>query len=216
MLKIAKVGYRYKNSDIDVLKGLDVEFKAGEFSVILGPSGSGKSTLLSLMAGLDRPVLGHIEIDGENLANMHLADYRRERISMIFQAFHLFPLLTAAENAAYAMQQNGVGRHEALKQAGVFLESVGISKEKHSRYPSNLSGGEQQRVAIARCLASGAKVILADEPTGNLDTANGDLVVKILKNLAHEEGYCVVVVTHNLDIANEADAVFKMSDGRFL
>jgi len=213
MLKIEDLSYRYKNSDRDVLKQLNVEFKAGDMSVILGPSGSGKTTMLSIMAGLDRPTSGNIFVGGKSLATMDLDQYRREEISMVFQAFQLFPLLTAIENVCYPMESNGVKRKEAEEKARGFLNSVGITDDKHKRYPSNLSGGEQQRVAIARALSTGARVILADEPTGNLDVANGDIVINILRHLAHEEGYAVIIVTHNLEIAEKADVVYRMSDG---
>jgi len=213
MLKIDQMSYRYKNSDRDVLKKIDVEFKAGDMSVILGPSGSGKTTMLSIMAGLDRPTQGNIFVGKKSLADMDLDLYRREEISMVFQAFQLFPLLTAIENVCYPMESNGVKRKDAEEKARGFLNSVGITNDKHKRYPANLSGGEQQRVAIARALSSGARVILADEPTGNLDVANGDIVINILKHLAHQEDYCVIIVTHNLEIAEKADVIYRMSDG---
>jgi putative ABC transport system ATP-binding protein len=132
---------------------------------------------------------------------------------MIFQAFHLFPLLTAIENVSYPMEMNGASKDDAEKQAKELLEKVHVTEDKHKRYPSNLSGGEQQRVAIARALSTGAKVLLADEPTGNLDVANGEAVIEILRNLAHDEGYCIIIVTHNLEIADVSDLVFRMSDG---
>jgi len=213
MLKIENLVYRYKNSDRDVLKNLNVNFEVGKINAILGPSGSGKTTLLSIMAGLDRPTSGTIAIDGNDLKDMDLDRYRRESISIIFQAFHLFPLLTAVENVCYPMEANGVDKKDAIERAKSLLNSVGITDEKHKRYPSNLSGGEQQRVAIARALSTGAKVILADEPTGNLDVANGDAVIEILKSLAHDQGYCVIVVTHDLGIAERSDVVYRMSDG---
>jgi len=213
MLSIENIGYRYKNGDRDVLKNVCADFKAGQFHSIVGPSGSGKTTLLSIMAGLDKPSSGKVMIHGKDLSKMNLDKYRREDISMIFQAFHLFPLLTAIENTCYPMEANGALRKHALERAKTLLESVGIGEEKHKRYPANLSGGEQQRVAIARSLSTGAKVILADEPTGNLDVANGDAIIGILKRLAHEQEYCVIVVTHNMEIAEASDKVFRMSDG---
>ena len=213
MLKIEDLTYRYKNSDRDVLKRINVNFEAGKLNAILGPSGSGKTTLLSIMAGLDVPTEGSVSIDGDYLVMMDLNRYRRERIAMIFQAFHLFPLLTALENVCYPMEQSGIEKQAAQRKAKELLESVGISEDKHKRYPSNLSGGEQQRVAIARALSTGARVILADEPTGNLDVANGEAVIAILRHLAHKQGYCVIVVTHNLEIAEVSDVVYRMSDG---
>jgi len=213
MLNLENVTYSYKNTDKDVLKGISAGFEGGRLQAIVGPSGSGKTTLLSIMAGLDRPKSGAVTIEGDDLAAMDLDQYRRERISMIFQAFQLFPLLTAIENVCYPMELNGMDRKDARARAKGLLESVGIDEEKHRRYPANLSGGEQQRVAIARSLSSGARVILADEPTGNLDKENGDAVIAILRGLAHEDGYCVIVVTHDQEIAEASDVVFRMSDG---
>ena len=213
MLTIQDVCYRYKNTDKDVLKSINAAFEGGRFYSIIGPSGSGKTTLLSIMAGLDRPTAGLVAINGDDLARMDLDQYRRERISMIFQAFQLFPLLTAIENVCMPMEMNGKNRKEAKKHAAALLAGVGIDPSKHRRYPANLSGGEQQRVAIARSLSSGAKVILADEPTGNLDAENSAAVIKILKKLAHEDGYCVIAVTHNPEIAETSDMVYRMADG---
>ena len=178
-----------------------------------GPSGSGKSTLLSLMAGLDRPTEGSLQLNGSDYRSLNLDRCRRQEIAMIFQAFQLFPLLTVLENVCFPMEANGVKQKEAKAKAKELLTSVGISEEQHQRYPANLSGGEQQRVAIARALSSGAGIILADEPTGNLDTANGNQVMEILLRLAHEEGRCVIVVTHDMDIAAQADEVWRMKDG---
>ena len=213
MLKIENIYYRYKNSNRDVLTDVNADFDPGKLHSIVGPSGSGKTTMLSIMAGLDRPSKGSIAINGQNLADMDLDQYRRQSISMIFQAFQLFPLLNARENVCLPMQMEGKPIRDAQIKAESLLNSVGIDKTKHRRYPSNLSGGEQQRVAIARALGTGAKVILADEPTGNLDKANGEAVISILKNLAHEEGYCIIIVTHNLEVAEQSDSVYRMSDG---
>jgi putative ABC transport system ATP-binding protein len=132
---------------------------------------------------------------------------------MIFQAFQLFPLLTALENVSFPMELNGISKKEGAESAKKFLSSVGIDEEKYKRYPANLSGGEQQRVAIARSLATGARVLLADEPTGNLDKANGQKVVEILAQLAHEQHYCMIIVTHDLAIAEHSDNVWRMADG---
>ena len=212
-LKLENIGYRYKNGERDVLSGVSCAFTGGFLSAVIGPSGSGKTTLLSIMAGLDRPMQGKISIDDEDLAQLDLDLYRRERVSMIFQAFQLFPLLSAVENVSYPMEMNGVARAAAKERAEALLGAVGIGKRLHKRFPANLSGGEQQRVAIARALSTGAKVLLADEPTGNLDTENGGRVMEILLRLAHEEGYCVVVVTHDLAIAASADRVYRLTDG---
>jgi putative ABC transport system ATP-binding protein len=213
MLKLENVSYRYRKGNRDVLQGVTAQFENGKVNAIVGPSGSGKTTLLSIMAGMDKPHNGFVSIEGEDLAKMDLNLYRRERIAMVFQAFHLFPLLTAIENVCYPLEASGAKRSDAEKKAEALLESVGITSDKFNRYPANLSGGEQQRVAIARALSVGAKVILADEPTGNLDSANADVVVDILKQLAHEYGYCVVIVTHNPEIAAVSDKIYKMKDG---
>jgi putative ABC transport system ATP-binding protein len=213
MLKLENVNYRYKNSDFDAVKNVSCIFEDGKLNVVMGASGSGKTTLLSVLAGLDTPRSGEIFFDNESLIGIDLDLYRRERVSMIFQAFHLFPLMTAIENVCYPMKMNGIVHYKARERAKGYLESVGIREDKYKRYPSNLSGGEQQRVAIARALSTGAKVLLADEPTGNLDAQNGGNVMDILKHLAHTENYCVIVVTHNMEIVKTADVVYKMSDG---
>ena len=212
-LRLENVSYQYKGGDRKVVNDVTCLFEGGKLNSVVGPSGSGKTTLLSLMAGLDQPNQGHIYIDGESLADLDLDQYRRERVSMIFQAFHLFPLLTALENVCFPMQLNGVPREEIAEKGKNYLSSVGITEDKFKRFPANLSGGEQQRVAIARTLATGAHVLLADEPTGNLDKANGDKLIEILGQLAHEQGYCVIIVTHDPSIADRSDKVWRMTDG---
>ena len=212
-LRIERVNYRYKNAPRLALNGVNCAFQAGTVSAVVGPSGSGKTTLLSIMAGLDRPESGKVLIDGADLAGMDLDAYRREKVSVIFQAFQLFPLLTVMENVCYPMELNGVPVKEARTRAKKLLESVGIVEEKFRRFPANLSGGEQQRVAIARALATGAGVLLADEPTGNLDGENSRNVVELLTRLAHSEGYCVIIVTHDPAIAEASDLVYRMADG---
>ncbi|MCL1999295.1 MAG: ABC transporter ATP-binding protein [Turicibacter sp.] len=212
-LTIQDVGYRYKNGDRDVLKDVNADFKAGRLYSVVGPSGSGKTTLLSIMAGLDRPLTGSVSVGGKNLKDLNINEYRQKHIAMIFQAFQLFPLLTALENVSYPLEFMGTRRKEAENRAKSLLNSVGITETKHNRYPANLSGGEQQRVAIARALSTGAKIILADEPTGNLDSTNSRAIVDILKKLAHEESYCVIIVTHNMEVAEVSDVVYRMTDG---
>jgi ABC-type lipoprotein export system ATPase subunit len=215
-LKLENVSYQYKGGDRKVVNEVTCLFEGGKLNSVVGPSGSGKTTLLSLMAGLDQPNEGHIYINGKSLSDMDLDQYRRERVSMIFQAFHLFPLLTALENVCFPMQLNGVPKEETIARAKDYLSSVGITEDKFIRFPANLSGGEQQRVAIARSLASGARVLLADEPTGNLDKANGDKLIEILKQLAHEQHYCVIIVTHDPSIADRSDRVWRMTDGALM
>ena len=196
-----------------VMKNFSLTIPAGITTCVMAPSGSGKTTLLSIMAGLDRPTSGEVLVDERELSKMNLDAYRRQYVSVIFQAFHLFPLLTVLENVCFPLELLGVHAKEAQKQARKNLELVGIGEEKHRRYPSQLSGGEQQRVAIARALSSGAKILLADEPTGNLDGENSRNIVEILMRLAHEAGYCVVIVTHDLAIADAADVVYTVADG---
>ena len=190
-LVIENVSYRYKNADRLALNNVTCAFKPGQVTAVVGPSGSGKTTLLSIMAGLDRPEKGQVLLNGTDLAGMDLDAYRRQDVSVIFQAFQLFPLLTVMENVCYPMELNEVALKDAKERAKTLLASVGIQEEKLRRFPANLSGGEQQRVAIARSLATGAGILLADEPTGNLDGENSRNVVEILTRLAHEEGYCV-------------------------
>ena len=212
-LEIKNISYTYKGGTKPVINDVSCDFEKGKLYAVIGPSGSGKSTLLSLMAGLDKPSSGTIDLEGKNIFETDLDAYRRQSIAMIFQNFQLLPLLTVLENVCYVMEINGVKFKDAKGKAAELLLSVGIEEEKHKRYPSNLSGGEQQRVAIARALASGAGIILADEPTGNLDVTNTENIMGILEGLAHEKQYCVIVVTHDLEIADRADKVYQMRDG---
>jgi len=165
------------------------------------------------MAGLDRPESGKVLLNDTDLAGMDLDAYRRANVSVIFQAFQLFPLLTVIENTCYPMRLSGIPAKAAQEQAKSLLKNVGIGTEKFRRFPANLSGGEQQRVAIARALATGANVLLADEPTGNLDGENSRHIMKLLTDLAHEENYCVIIVTHDPAIAEASDLVYRMADG---
>ena len=213
MLTMEKVKYKYRNSGSYAVKNAECAFEPGKLYAIIGPSGSGKSTLLSMLAGLDLPTEGEVRYGEKSLKNMDLDRYRREDVSMIFQAFQLFPLLTVIENVCYPMELRGVSTKQAKVKAEEYLHKVGITKEQMKRFPANLSGGEQQRVAIARSLASGAKVFLADEPTGNLDVENTEKIMDILTRLSHEDGYCVIVVTHDMEVAQRADIVYRMTDG---
>jgi len=212
-LTLDDVSYSYRNAGTKAVKDVTCIFEPGVLYAIMGPSGSGKSTLLSMLAGLDLPTEGEICYGGDSLKDMDLDRYRREDVSMIFQAFQLFPLLTVTENVCFPMELAGINKNDAKPKAEVYLARVGITPEKYRRFPSNLSGGEQQRVAIARSLASGAQTILADEPTGNLDVENSDNIMEILCGLAHDDGYCVIVVTHDMDVADKADVIYKMRDG---
>ena len=166
-----------------------------------------------MLAGLDIPGEGNVILKEDNLKSLDLDKYRREGVSIIFQAFCLLPLLTMRENVYLPMEMQGIPENQARTRAAEALVKVGIEEGKHKRFPSALSGGEQQRVAIARSLCSGAPVLLADEPTGNLDGENTRIVMDILRRLAHEEGRCVIVVTHDLEIAGQMDEVLTMRDG---
>ncbi len=211
-LTLKSLTFRYKNTNQDVLSNVNFTFESGKLYAIVGPSGSGKSTLLSLMAGLLSPTEGDVLLDDQSYKSLNLDQLRREKLTVIFQAFHLFPLLTAIENVSFPMEINGISPAESMPKAAKLLEEVGISGEKHKRYPANLSGGEQQRVAIARALSTGAGILLADEPSGNLDEANSVQVMELLLELAHARNRCVIVVTHDLELAARADQVLPMKD----
>lgn len=206
--------YQSKHQQVDVVRNVSFQVASGSFCAIIGKSGSGKSTLLSLMAGLECPRDGQILVNGSDLRTMDADLYRRKQMPLIYQNYNLFPLLTVQENVAYPLILNHISKAQAMKQAAQALEKVGLSESYWKRLPSMLSGGEQQRVAIARTLANQAELILADEPTGNLDAENSAAVVSLLRNLAHQEKKCVVVVTHDLEIAKLADRVFKMQSGQ--
>lgn len=206
--------YRSKYQKVEALKDVSCSFEPGKFYAIVGHSGSGKTTLLSMLAALGTPTEGDILVDGTPLTKKDSERHRRENVSVIYQAFNLLPTLNLLENVMYPMQITKKPRQNAQRRAAELLNAVGLKKEQFRKLPPMLSGGEQQRVAIARALASDAKIILADEPTGNLDTENGALVIGTLKRLVQEENYCVIVVTHDLDIAAQADVVYRMRDGR--
>ena len=212
-LTLENVSYTYPGGAAPVVKNASYEFESGKLYAVVGPSGSGKSTLLSMLAGLDMPGEGDVVLGDENLKNLDLDKYRREGVSIISQAFCLLPLLTVRENVCLPMEMQGIPEADARERAAEALVKVGIEESKHKRFPSALSGGEQQRVAIARSLCSGAPVLLADEPTGKLDGENTRIVMEILRRLAHEEGRCVIVVTHDPEVADTADLVLRMKDG---
>lgn len=212
-LSLEHITYKYKKADKNVLKDVSCHFSGGEMAAVIGPSGSGKTTLLSILAGLDEPASGSILKDGQDVLGMDRDLWRRQEVSVIFQSFQLFPLLTVLENVMFPLELNGTPKKEAARQARENLALVGLAPEKFKRYPANLSGGEQQRVAIARSLSGGARILLADEPTGNLDGENTKNIISIFQRLAHELNYCVIVVTHDPEIADISDAVWQMTDG---
>lgn len=216
VLRAEHVSYSYqtKYQTIEAVKDVTCEFEKGRFYAVTGESGSGKSTLLSLLAGLDLPKEGRILIEGEDLAQMDRDRYRREKASVVYQAFHLFPLLSALENVMFPMELCGMKKAAARSRAKELLANTGLGEESFAQLPQMMSGGQQQRVAVARAVAAGGEILLADEPTGNLDTENEKKIVEILKTLAHEKGYAVIVITHNPEVAAQADEVLVMRDGR--
>ena len=208
-----KYVYRSQYQHVEALRGITFAFEAGRVYAVMGSSGGGKTTLLSLMAGLDVPTEGEVLCEGVSTADIDLEQYRRERVAVIYQDFRLFPLLTAAENVMYPMELRGMKPAEAKKHAAELIGKVGLPETVLDRFPAMLSGGEQQRVAIARALGMETKVLLADEPTGNLDSKNSENIFSILKDLAHEDGYCVVIVTHDGELGKRADETLRLQDG---
>jgi putative ABC transport system ATP-binding protein len=199
---------------LTILHALDLSVPAGQRLAIVGPSGSGKSTLLGLMAGLDLPTTGEIRIDGTEITRLGedaLARLRGQKIGFVFQFFHLIPSLTAFENVLVPMEL--AGRRDPAERAAALLEEVGLADRGH-HYPSQLSGGEQQRVALARALANEPPILMADEPTGNLDTTNGEHVVDLLFDINARRGTTLVLVTHDRELAARADVQIGLRDGR--
>jgi putative ABC transport system ATP-binding protein len=218
LLKAEEIYYSYqtKYQTIDAVRGISYSFETGHMYAIVGESGSGKSTFLSMLAGLDLPTKGKVYVGGEDMADLNRDLYRRDKASVVYQSFNLFPLLTAQENVMFPMELKGIKRQEAKEKASELLERVGLRKQVLRQYPQMMSGGEQQRVAIARALASEGSILLADEPTGNLDTENERNIVRLLKETAHTMDYAVIVITHNPEVAAEADYVLRMRDGKLI
>jgi putative ABC transport system ATP-binding protein len=208
---------RYKMGDafVDALRGVDLAIARGEFVALVGPSGSGKSTVLNLIGGLDRPTSGQVWINGTELSasdEQTLTRHRRQHVGFVFQSFNLLSRLTAEENVALPLMFSGVPEKERRSRARVLLERVGLGPRLTHR-PTQLSGGEQQRVAIARALVGQPALLLADEPTGNLDTATGAEIMALLKELNQEQGLTLLVVTHDPEVAAFADRVVRLRDG---
>jgi putative ABC transport system ATP-binding protein len=221
MLKVSNLKKTFKSGDMSVsaVDGINMKVVDGEFASIVGRSGSGKSTLLSLLGALDKPTSGSIEVDDQDITQLHdhdLTKYRCERIGFVFQSYNLVPNLTALENVMLPMEFAGTNKKERAERAKSLLDQVGLNGDKQLRKPTRLSGGEQQRVAIARALANKPKLILADEPTGNLDSQTGTMIFDLLHNLARSEKTTIVVVTHDDEIAGKTDKTFRLSDGKLV
>src|SRR2546427_10686076 len=216
MIQLREVSKTVKSGDqpLTILHPLTLDIPGGQFIAVVGPSGSGKSTLLGLVAGLDAPTSGAVLIDGVDITRLDedtLARLRGEKIGFVFQFFHLIPSLTAYENVAVPMEIAGVADPRAHVQT--LLEEVGLTGRAH-HYPSQLSGGEQQRVALARALANDPPIVLADEPTGNLDSSNGRHIMELLRGVHRSRGSTVVLVTHDAELASLAEARLSLRDGR--
>ena len=204
----------YDDGQVQALRGVDFKIHDGEYVAIIGQSGSGKSTLLQLLGALDHPSSGDLLYRGQSLARISdLSRYRAREIGFIFQAFHLLPTFTALENVQIPMFETGRSASERKKRAVELLQAVGLD-HRLNHFPSKLSGGERQRVAIARSLANGSSVLLADEPTGNLDSENAEIVLQLLDRLRRERKITLVLVTHDMDIAGQASRTIHVRDGR--
>lgn len=221
MLQVTNLKKTFKSGDTQVkaVDGVSFELPDGCFAAIVGKSGSGKSTLLSLLGALDKPTSGSIIVDERDVAKMpdrRLIKYRRNKIGFVFQQYNLIPNLTALENVMLPMEFAGVKRSDRKKRAVQLLDHVGLSADKQARKPAKLSGGEQQRVSIARALSNKPDIILADEPTGNLDSQTSQMIVKLLQKITKEDKTTIIVVTHDLNITNHTDVTFQLKDGKLI
>ena len=213
-VKDIKKSFKISNREIEILKGISMNVKKGEFLAIMGSSGSGKSTLLSIIAGLDKPTQGSVILDKKEISSFTedgLAKIRNEKIGFVFQSFYLIPSLTAYENVLFPLEISKQ-RKSNEKKAKEIMKKVGLS-HRENNFPNQLSGGEKQRVAISRALINNPQIIYADEPTGNLDSKNGKEILNILLNLKKEFNTTLIVVTHEKALANLADRVLIMKDG---
>jgi len=219
MLQVTELKKVFKSGDTTVAAVNDVSFTVpdGQFASIIGRSGSGKSTLLSLLGALDKPSSGSIKVGDQDITKLgdhRLINYRCETIGFVFQNYNLVPNLTAIENVMLPMEFAGLAKAKRKERAQKLLKVVGLNDDKQQRKPGKLSGGEQQRVAIARALANKPKLILADEPTGNLDSQTGRMIFDLLHSLARTANTTIVVVTHDLGIAGKTDRTFQLHDGK--
>lgn len=218
LIDVNGISYFYQDGDSRryILSDVSYSFERGKFYTIFGESGSGKTTFLAMLSALDQPKTGTVSYEGNDIKSIGLEKYRRNKISIIFQQYNLVPYMTAAENIRLAMSITDNPLPKNLDDVVYnLLDYIGITRERADRTVNKLSGGEQQRVAIARALSTNVDVILADEPTGNLDDDMENEIVQIFKKLAHDNNKCVIVVTHSSQIANEADEVIKLRKGNF-
>jgi len=218
MIRLAGIELKLASAagQVNILRGLDLEVAAGETVGITGPSGSGKSTMMMIIAGLERPSAGKVEVGGQDLTALNedqLARFRRARIGIVFQAFHLIPTMTALENVAVPLEF--AGHADAFERAGAALASVGLD-HRLAHYPGQLSGGEQQRVALARAFAVEPSLLLADEPTGNLDGETGHQVIELMFDLAARRGTTLMLITHDPALAGRCRRLVRLRDGRIL
>ena len=213
ILKISKLSYRYSDAKDNefVLKDINYSFEAGKVYAIKGKSGSGKTTLLSLISGLESNYQGSIKFLDKELKDIDLDYYRSKDIGIVFQSYNLLPHLTASENIILSMNISNLKIENKEEKALSLMEQVGLTKEQKDRRVLKLSGGEQQRVAIARSLSYNPKMILADEPTGNLDKDTENEILKIFKDLAHKDNKCIIIVTHSENVCNQADKVYELT-----
>jgi putative ABC transport system ATP-binding protein len=219
MLEVKNLVKTFRSGDTKVHALNDVSFSipSGQFASVIGKSGSGKSTLLSLLGALDKPTSGSIVVGDQDITKLHdrsFIKYRCRKIGFVFQGYNLVPNLTALENVMLPMEFAGLPKKVRISRARNLLNQVGLEESQQQRKPGKLSGGQQQRVAIARALANKPSVILADEPTGNLDSSTGKMIFDLLHDLARSENTTIIVVTHDLDIAGKTDATFRLADGK--
>ncbi len=222
MIEVTNLSKTFKSGGggtVTAVDGVSFSLESGQFASIVGTSGSGKSTLLSLLGGLERPSRGEVRVDDQVVStesDRQLIDYRRHTVGFVFQNFSLIPNLSARENVMLPMEFAHVGRSERSARAAQLLDQVGLAGDTQLRRPSRLSGGEQQRVAIARSLANQPSVILADEPTGNLDSKTGRVIVELLRDLSKTSTTTVIVVTHDTAVSSAAEVTFSLEDGRLV
>jgi putative ABC transport system ATP-binding protein len=218
ILQFKDLDYFYENhgKKVVILEQANFTFEEGKLYTILGPSGSGKTTTLSLAAALDAPKGGDVIFKGQSIKEIGFTKYRNSKIGIIFQSYNLLPYMNALQNVQMAMEITSNKIENSKERAYQLLEHVGISRDKARRNVNKLSGGEQQRVAIARAISTDANLILADEPTGNLDTNTAQEVIDVFKSLAHDDGKCVIAVTHSIPFSEQADVIIKLENGKLL